>query len=271
MFVSKKARSRYRFDSLLHIVDLEDRIIYSDADETTISDLINKPIDYNAVDKRLAGYRDKSLAWLRDALRKEKDVGKAYAQQDSIESWNAYYNILVARMSVQDDKINRLSSMIKALSYGKNLLPLSQTIDEYFNALKHNADHCIYIVAVKDTPGLAVSENMARKLQECLNITQDMVQKHWKSYIAIIDCGKIVFEQLSDEKIEEVITIEDFSIDVTSAALNVGNIAQILINGIDYAVNKRGFNIVAIDKVERRILDSAYIDMHLPNYEFAHK
>lgn len=67
------------------------------------------------------------------------------------------------------------------------------------------------------------------------------------------------------------ITIKDFKLNLISAAFNVGNIAKIEINGKDYALNKRGFNIVTIDCQNNQVCYSACIDMHINPHEFLSK
>ena len=46
-----------------------------------------------------------------------------------------------------------------------------------------------------------------------------------------------------------------------------GNEAVIKYNGIDYAVNERGFNIVLIEKESGIVEDSVCFDTHLPDYK----
>ena len=112
---------------------------------------------------------------------------------------------------------------------------------------------------------------MAKKLNESLGVKQNLFQQHWKSYAAVVDGGKVVFEKLSEGRVETALNVEGYNIQVVSAALGVGNLAKIVVNGKDYAVNKRGFNIVAIDKTDGRVCDCAQLDLHLRNYVLEHR
>ncbi|MEY8444314.1 hypothetical protein AALA52_08730 [Lactococcus ileimucosae] len=51
---------------------------------------------------------------------------------------------------------------------------------------------------------------------------------------------------------------------VKSEPLRAGNRAEIIVDGIDYAVNKRGVNIVVFDFVAKKLIDSVAFDMHDP-------
>ena len=251
-------RGGTRFASLLKYFGLEDRMIRSIEELKKRPDLL-KPVDFSYANRQLEEGRRFGLQWLKNALQKERKKGASV------------YDILMRRLSERDREIDTLRKQVKNLYRDRNILPFTQTIDEYLNAVAQNRSRCIYVIAVKDTPGLSVTEEMAIRLQTALGIREKMSQKHWKSYVAVIDEGKVLYERLSDQKIETSMKVAGYDISVVSAALNVGNVAQIVVNGNDYAVNKRGFNIVAIDKADGRVCDSACIDMHLKNYLFVHK
>lgn len=64
-------RGRARFDSLLCLLDLADRLV--DAEEfTKAADLINNPIDYKTVRERLTNLRDSSKDFLLGAISKNE-------------------------------------------------------------------------------------------------------------------------------------------------------------------------------------------------------
>ncbi len=57
-----------RFETLLGTLQLENRLVYSD-DRTDFTALAADPIDYERVNTILAAEKERSLAWLRDALQ----------------------------------------------------------------------------------------------------------------------------------------------------------------------------------------------------------
>ncbi|MBQ9927583.1 MAG: polysaccharide pyruvyl transferase family protein [Lachnospiraceae bacterium] len=63
--------SEQRFISLLELVDLKERFITNLDDLSYIQNLCNEEIDWNYVDARLAENKDRSINWLKSALRKE--------------------------------------------------------------------------------------------------------------------------------------------------------------------------------------------------------
>lgn len=256
--VVNKQRGGARFGSLLRYFGLEDRMVESLEEFKSKPELL-KPIDFSYANKRLKAGREFGLKWLRSALLKEPKKGASI------------YDILMSRLAERDKEIQFLRKRVECLYRDRNTLPVADNIEDYLKALKANQSSCIYVVAVKDTPGLSVTEELAHKLSECLGITENMVGRHWKSYAAVVDGGKLIFEKLSDKKIEKSLKLGDFGIRIESAALNVGNMAQIIVNGTDYAVNRRGFNIVAIDKTDGYVCDSVRLDFHLKSYVFERK
>ncbi len=83
------------------------------------------------------------------------------------------------------------------------------------------------------------------------------------SYGAIFDGDKLVNEQLAENKSTNFRHLLDsYSIDVISGGKNTGNLSKIVINDVDYSKNKRGLNIVTIDKETREILSYSF-DTHL--------
>lgn len=271
VFIDKNLPSRGRFDTLLKITGLEDRMIYLDSSAEELSRLAQTPIDYGKVEERLRPYRENSYQWLKAALDKKKAGSNLPVSQERINSGEIYYDMLMARLADREKEIDRLSAIVQRLCEGKNMLQFAQNFDDYLAALNESKNRSIYIVAVKDTPGLSVTEEAAQRLKNSLGIRQDMVQKHWKSYLAVVDGGKVVFEEISDGRIDKTLKLGKYDLQLSSAALNVGNVAKIEVNGIEYALNRRGFNIVAIDKVEGRVCDSACLDLHLRQYAYYHK
>ena len=256
--VVNSRRGGARFSSLLKYFGLEDRMVETLEEFKSRPELL-KPTDFSYANKKLKKGREFSLNWLRDALRKESKKGASI------------YDILTERLAERDREIRNLKNLVKNLYKEKSLLPFTDTIADYLAELKRNKARCIYIVAVKDTPGISVTEDMAKKLNESLGVRQNLFQQHWKSYAAVVDGGKVVFEKLSEGRVETALNVEGYNIQVVSAALGVGNLAKIMINGKDYAVNKRGFNIVAIDKTDGRVCDCAQLDLHLRNYVLEHR
>ena len=59
-------------------------------------------------------------------------------------------------------------------------------------------------------------------------------------------------------------TIDYINLFIVSKAYKYGNLASICINGEEYAVNKRGVNIVVFDMNRQKVVDSVAFDTHVP-------
>lgn len=58
-----------RFLTLLRVLDLQDRLVYTDDDQVDLEKLATTPIDYSKVEKILDSERARSLDWLKNALK----------------------------------------------------------------------------------------------------------------------------------------------------------------------------------------------------------
>lgn len=256
--IVNKDRGGARFGSLLRYFGLENRMVESFEDVRKHPELFD-PIDFTYANAKLKEGREFGLKWLKNALMSEKRIGASL------------YDIMANRLRERDKEIAYLKQLVKNLYKGKDVLLFADDVDSYIRSLATNKDKYIYVVAVRDTPGISLSEEMADRLKNALGIKQDLAQKHWKSYAAVIDEGKVVFEQIADKKIEKKLSVNEIEIGITSAALNVGNVARIRVADKDYAVNKRGLNIVVIDKENKTAYDSVCLDLHLRVPSFTRK
>jgi hypothetical protein len=108
-----------------------------------------------------------------------------------------------------------------------------------------------------------MNEEIVSKLWE-LGLTQDLRGKVQLPYIAVIDRGDVVYEALGAD-IRESLTwtgeLRDGSeYEILSAGLHAGNTCVIALNKADYAVKRRGLNIVVYDNETREVLDSVAFD-----------
>ncbi|MBQ8688617.1 MAG: polysaccharide pyruvyl transferase family protein [Oscillospiraceae bacterium] len=63
--IRKDMPSRDRFETLLRICGLEDRLLYMEQDNTSRFHLLEEDIDYDEVERRLEPLRQESMTWLR--------------------------------------------------------------------------------------------------------------------------------------------------------------------------------------------------------------
>lgn len=137
-------------------------------------------------------------------------------------------------------------------------------IHKYFELLDQLKNNCIIVIAVKDTPGIFIDETVAKEMLQ-LGYKESLQDKHWHSYIGILDAGNVVYENVSAGEEASTFTgiIDRLNIAVVSKPFRNGNIAEIKLNGTNYSVNMRGLNIVVFEKNSKAVLDSVCFDGHL--------
>ena len=253
--VINKKRGADRFYALAKMFGLEDRFI---TDISQLSDdLINTPIDYDRVYEILDREKEKSINWLKDAL----GAPKAPVLSD--------YDVMYRLFEENQNSVLALKDLIiKMTDEMSGKLYTKSTIDDYLPALKNNKNGNIIVIAVKDTPGLALNKAIADSLME-LGIETDLSGKHGHSYIAVFNDGKKVFEKLSKDE-EPIIfnsVVDGHKLHLTSRVYENGNEAIIDINGKDYSVNGRGLNIVVFNKKTKKPVDSVCFDTHIRSFD----
>ena len=138
-------------------------------------------------------------------------------------------------------------------------------IYEYFDiltALKEKMNYLI-IVAIKDTSGGEFSEDMFSKMSQ-LGFETNLVGKYRRSYIGIADTSGVIYEELGakGKPLDASLFMGGCRVFIASRTYTNGDDVLIAVDGIDYAVGKRGLNIVTIDKRNMEILDSVCFDTH---------
>ena len=128
--------------------------------------------------------------------------------------------------------------------------------------------HTLVVISVKDTVGMAVTKELAKKVQTSLGCRFDLQGKHWKAYLAVIHRGKVLDEQLSigNESIEFIRSVEGLEVSVFSSTYGKENVSQILLDGVDYSRNQRGLNLVVYEWDARRVCDAVCFDTHMLGY-----
>lgn len=95
-----------------------------------------------------------------------------------------------------------------------------------------------------------------------LGLNKFETDKKNQKYVAIIDDGKVFFEEISDKKVEYKGRMKN---KVNLLVSSENRKATINISGKPRAKNKYGINFVIYDKVNREIVDSIWIDPAKPN------
>lgn len=253
-----------RFESLLPRFGLTDRLIYS-KQELIDKDLMNKKIDYDYVWKKIDEERTFSLNWLKNALEADKkndnetdiDVDMIYSEMEKLykllEEKNKRYMLLNRGIA---------KFMILANSGGLSNLSSIQKLDDYLIYLAGNSERLAILISAKDTIGFGLNASIAKKLNR-IGIVTDLQNKHWHSFICIIDSARNIFENIAKETpISYSTKIAENDVFIESMPYNQGNNAKIIVDNIDFCVNRRGLNFVIIDKNRNLVIDSVCFDTH---------
>ena len=254
--IVNKKRGATRFESLLGHFGLKDRMVESFDDVLKNPDLL-KDIDYGPVNEIINAEVARCKGWLGEALSRERRKGYSI------------YDIISNIIKKKDEEIDILRRQLKVLYSQVNNLSKINNVDDYLNELNRIKDHSTIIVSVKDTPGIELSTEYGEKIRASIGANINLAKNHQRSYIYISHNGRILFESLEDTVIRKRVGIEGFDINVVSASLKCGNIADIFVNGKNYSTSSRGLNIVVIDNLSLTISDSVCLDTHLVPYTFS--
>jgi|GEM_PF-465458 len=142
-------------------------------------------------------------------------------------------------------------------------LRLTEDLSKYCSILSENKKDISIIICSRDNIGYSMTLEAADALLSLgfktdLHRTRGLAGNSHRAYIARMDFGKVVFDSLRNNK---DMIYEDGKLLVESTIWKSGKCsnARIIIGGADYCVNKRGLNIVVIDK-KRNVIDSVCFD-----------
>lgn len=145
----------------------------------------------------------------------------------------------------------------------KDKLASCDSYSEYLQLIKDNGSNFIVFIASKDTP---INQNLNHKLYlDEFGLTVDIKKSFRHSFIAIIENGKIIYEEINkDATIRHDYVGKNFTAHIVSEGYNVYSSpncsASIKIWGKEYAVNTRGLNFVVWDAVKNLYVDSVAWD-----------
>lgn len=137
-------------------------------------------------------------------------------------------------------------------------LELNRIIDftMYLTMLQHQKHS--FLIAIKDEGTRALKTKEIEKFSE-LGFETDFIKKFRFSFLASIENGMIKEEKISENRLEIDNCFDDgTSYHVLSEGLLSGNLASIIINGQEYAMNRRGMNLVVVEKGE--VIDTVVFD-----------
>lgn len=140
-------------------------------------------------------------------------------------------------------------------------LQSENSLFDYLGCLTENKENwTILISACADyTNGISSEEYLPF---QALSLNLFSKGESMDSYVAILDHGALVYEALSDRRIEYKTELNGLKVKLISAGWLNGQEASITIDEVQYANNMQGLNIVVYDKEKELVIDSVTFDTH---------
>jgi hypothetical protein len=147
------------------------------------------------------------------------------------------------------------------------LLKAEKGLQNYLRLLKSLSERYTTIIAVKDTTGMFLTDEIAVGIKELgftvdLSFEKGQKKYHLHTYIGVIDRGQTICETLSKQKEPSYYTVTREGISYEVISESHPGIAVIKIDGIDYATNRSGLNIVVFDQATKTLIDSVSFNTH---------
>ncbi len=128
---------------------------------------------------------------------------------------------------------------------------------EYIRRL--DTDRYLIFIAAKDEASAAITGALAEAMQT-LGLEFDMQDAYRCSYLAISD-GSAIYEEKKEAEISCSMDVGGVSVFMRSGGYLEGDVASIMLDGVEYAKNRRGLNLVVYNKEKQYVVDSIYVDL----------
>jgi hypothetical protein len=244
---------KYPFDNCLNNYIYPEYIyIYDSNDEFVKNHYITK-VNFNSKYKIQTRIQSKyELVEMIEKKQLKKDINRIYDQ-----------------LFYQKNRVERI-----LLSYAK--LIDESNINAVYDILKKEDDFLFYLkllkicmpyfmvfIAVKDTPGDMISDEI---MNEIIDMGFDSFTKElWVMYVGVYDGNCILCNKraaVAEENLEYKTELNGMHIYLSSQAWKTGNKAEIIIDNENFSINKRGINMVIINKSTHELVDSVGFDGH---------
>ncbi|MBR5231556.1 MAG: sulfatase-like hydrolase/transferase [Clostridia bacterium] len=156
--------------------------------------------------------------------------------------------------------VDKEGNRTKGCGYKGHPLALITDAGEYLNTLAQMKD-CSVLMAVKDEAGENLTEAIWKKLQR-LGLEKNLAGQYRASYCAVITTDGVE-EKLAFEPVKLNGKLpDDVKYRLMSAGHDAGNRVSVKLDGDEYAVDRRGINMVVYDHITQMVIDSLCIDSH---------
>lgn len=138
-------------------------------------------------------------------------------------------------------------------------------INSYLDQLSKRKD-CTVLFAVKDIQGYKLDENTTARLKKMgFDKVNVLLEHKYHTFIGVLSNGVVKYQHIGGAGADKYNSkLRDHSLHIESKTWNKGNKASICIDGKEWAVNKRGINIVVFSNTKDEVIDSVAFDTHNP-------
>lgn len=294
----QKLTGPQRFYSILNVCGISQDIITYNCQD--LDKRLNNPvlIDYSVINPIMDREIVRCKQWLQNAIESSRKIKKPLSAYDILDNridrvlnfTAARRKCLLDRIEALEQKFSNIQSQVSDLSLREMQGPVEVestqamsvrigmqfreevSFPDYLTILQADKEKYVVLIAVKDTPGFLFTPEYTEEMRQ-LGLKGELVDKHWHSYIAVVDAGNALYEEVgaAEKKLEYSGIILGNKVSIVSAGFRAGNMAKIKINEIDFSTNKRGFNFVVIEKKSGSIVDVVNFDTHtkgIPCFRF---
>ena len=300
-FVAIKNRAKERFDSLAKLIEYPS-LFFEDSRQLLGKTNIFTEIDYDFVYKRIEAKRMESEQWLRSALNAEvksksgNDSTRLMLQLlKSLRERMDLLNKVRADYAYEEEQKREIVSQLKAgktwldIVLSKNNIVSTNSklreinnLRDYFAMLKSDSK---YVAVLSGRDECATHRG---KFLEASGLPLRTDVQWRNSYVAVIDGGAVKVDEKSTKELnfsyEFVAGHPNYSVEYLDNKLKVccaplqyckikiksrgftespgRDRSEIIVDNIDYSMNKIGLNIVVIDKETGGVIDSININTY---------
>lgn len=162
--------------------------------------------------------------------------------------------------TIESRKIYVRKDRMKSMELSDSL-ELIIDLETYLENISQLKD-CTVFISVKDTVGNLSEEALNQLKRLGVEQTEKLTDNKRHGFICVVQNGKAVYQNIGDE--DQALRYKYFTdgctVYVESKPFLYGNRASVEIDGDEYAVNRRGWNIVVYNNKSYEVADSAAFD-----------
>ncbi len=216
-------------------------------------------------------YKFKEYDNIQTQLAKFKIITEYNDVTVSVGSYDMYgrifnlYDNKINKFTVDDIDINNCDGKVfdtQPIYY--DIKDGIMSTDNLIDFLSYYDENKILLIAAKDEASKNLKTNDIQAMHS-IGLQIDLPNHYRWSYLAVLNGDDVIYENMADEQITFTDNIDNIQVSMLSAGYEKGNLASIVINGEEFALNERGLNIVVYDKIGDNVMDSICIDTFSDN------